>query len=105
FHAQQYISLDYNKQEVAVFSLKPSMEGNFPEIVSRRISPPRLEPLEQELRAFLAAASGTGPVECTGEEGKRALDLGLRILAQAQQAQALESRGKGVKGQRGKGKA
>ncbi len=90
FHAQQYISLDYNKQEVAVFSLKPSMEGNSPEIVSRRISPPRLEPLEQELRAFLAAASGTGPVECTGEEGKRALDLGLRILAQAQQAQALE---------------
>jgi len=93
FHAQQYVSLDYSKQEVAVFGLKPSMEGNFPEIVSRRISPPRLEPIEQEIRAFLAAGCGTGPVECTGDEGKRALDLGLRILAQAKQAQALEYKG------------
>ena len=101
FHAQQYVSLDYSKQEVAVFGLKPSMEGNFPEIVSRRISPPRLEPIEQEIRAFLAAGCGTGPVECTGDEGKRALDLGLRILAQAKQAQALEC--KGVEGRRSGG--
>jgi predicted dehydrogenase len=90
FQPAEYISLDYTRQDVAVFSLgSPGLSGR-PQVVSRRLTPPRQEPLEEELRAFLKATRGEGPVECTGEEGRRALELALRILAQAEAAQALE---------------
>ncbi len=90
FHAQEYVSLDYTRQEIAIFGLKPSTDGEISEIVSRHLTPQRLEPLEEELRAFLLASRGTGPVECTGEDGKRALDLALKILDQAEEAKAVE---------------
>jgi predicted dehydrogenase len=87
FHAQEYVSLDYTRQEVAIFGLQPSPDAEIPEIVSRRLTPERVEPLEEELKAFLLASRGMGPVECTGEEGKRALDLALQILRQAEKSQ------------------
>ena len=89
FHAREYVSLDYTKQEVAIFSLQPSVDGEFPQIVGRRLTPERLNPLEEELRAFLLASRGVRPVECTGAEGKRALDLALKILGQAEKARVL----------------
>ncbi len=90
FQAREYISLDYTRQDVAVFSLTgaPGVEGN--KILSRKLTPEREEPLVAELEAFLQAAQGRGPVECTGEEGLRALDLALQILAQAEAAMARE---------------
>lgn len=90
FHSRDYVSLDYTRQQVAIFKLKPSGDGSKPEIVSRTLAPPRKEPLEEEIRSFLRAARDGGPVECTGEEGKRALDLALKILEQAEKARALE---------------
>lgn len=90
FQKQEYISLDYTRQDVSVFSLKRKPEGNFPDIVSRKMTPERKEPLREELNAFLNAARGLQPVECTGEEGRKALGLALQILAQAEKAQALE---------------
>jgi len=89
FHAREYVSLDYTKQEVAIFSLQPSVDGEVPQIVGRRLTPERLNPLEEELRAFLLASRGVRPVECTGAEGKRALDLALKILGQAEKARVL----------------
>ncbi len=90
FQPTDYISVDYTRQDVAVFSLGGPEPGGMPQITSRRLTPQRKEPLEEELRAFVNAARGEGPVECTGEEGRRALDLALRILAQAEAAQARE---------------
>jgi predicted dehydrogenase len=90
FQKQQYISLDFSKQEAAVFRLdRPSSPGS-PEIVSRRISPEKKEPLAEELRSFISAVTHSGPVECTGEDGRRALALALQVLSQAERAQALE---------------
>ncbi len=90
FQSREYISLDYTRQDVAVYSLtgSPGVEGN--QIVSRKLTPERQEPLAMELEAFLSAARGKGPVECTGEDGRRALDLALQILAQAKGAMARE---------------
>ena len=90
FQKQEYISLDYTRQDIAVFGLNRSTTGSLPEIVSRKLTPPRKEPLEEELSAFLNASRGLGPVECKGEDGRKALELALQILAQAEKAQALE---------------
>jgi len=63
---------------------------SIPDIVSRKIAPEKKEPLQQELSAFLNATRGLGPVECSGEEGRKALALALQILQKAEKAQALE---------------
>ena len=39
------------------------------------------EPLVREIRAFLDAASGAADHGVSGEEGLRALEVGLRILS------------------------
>ncbi len=90
FQAHQYISLDYTRQDVAVFSLNRSAGIGAAGIVSERLTPQKKAPLEEELSAFIKAVRGIGPVECTGEDGKKALNLALKILVQAEQAQARE---------------
>ncbi len=90
FQRADYISLDYTRQDVAVFSLSSPGPAGGPQILSRKLTPTRKEPLEEELRAFLSATRGDGPIECTGEEGRRALELALLILRQAEAAQAQE---------------
>jgi predicted dehydrogenase len=89
FQKQEYISLDFTRQDVAVYSLK-GRPGGAPEIVGRTLAPPREEPLQGELTAFLNSIRGLGAVQCTGEEGRKALELALRILEQAEVAQARE---------------
>jgi predicted dehydrogenase len=90
FQKQEYISLDYTRQDVAVFSLNHKPGGGIPDIVSRKLTPEKKEPLQEELRAFLDSTRGLSPVECSGEDGRRALDLALQILAHAEKAQAVE---------------
>src|SRR5262245_35937487 len=89
FQEQEYISLDYSLQQAAVFRLAAGKDGEVPQIIGRRLEPPPANPLEEELRAFLAASQGRGPVECSGEDGKKALTLALQILKQAEKAQAV----------------
>ena len=90
FQNQEYISLDYTQQNLAVFSLNHRSETPIPEILSRKIAPENKEPLYEELHAFLQAVRGLRPIECRGEEGLRALALALQILDRAEKAQALE---------------
>jgi predicted dehydrogenase len=89
FQKQEYLSLDYTRQDIAVFRLNHSM-GGMPEILSRKLTPEKKEPLQLELQSFLRATQGLAPVECSGEDGRKALALALQILAQAEKAQALE---------------
>jgi predicted dehydrogenase len=86
FQAQEYISIDYTRQDVAVFRLDQALDGTA-KIVGKTLTPQRREPLEAELRAFLDAARGRAPVACTGTEGKHTLELALQILSQAEKAQ------------------
>ncbi len=90
FQKQEYISLDYTRQDVAVFSLNHKSGAAIPEIVSKRLTPEKKEPLQQELCSFLNATRGLEPVECSGNDGRKALDLALQILDRAEKAQALE---------------
>jgi predicted dehydrogenase len=90
FHRQEYISADYSRQEVAIFSLNQKPGGGIPDIVTRKLTPERKEPLCEELNAFIGAVRGSQPVACSGEEGRKVLALALQILAQAESAQARE---------------
>jgi len=89
FQKQEYISLDYTRQDVAIFALQGALGSN-PQILSRKLAPPRKEPLQEEISSFLDAVRERGPLECSGEESKKALVLALMVLQQAEVAQALE---------------
>ena len=90
FQPHQYISLDYTRQDAAVYTVERPREQEMPRIVARRIEPARREPLEAELESFVEACLGRTPVECSGEDGRATLELALEVLAQAEKAQAQE---------------
>jgi len=91
FQKQEYISLDYTRQDLAVFSLKHNAGSPLPEIVNRKIEPEKKEPLLLELISFLDAIRGRHPVACGGEEGRGALGLAMQIREQAESAQSREN--------------
>ncbi|MBI4483599.1 MAG: Gfo/Idh/MocA family oxidoreductase [Acidobacteria bacterium] len=80
FQPNDYVSLDYARREVAIYSLVASADGLGREIVSRRLRPEPYEPLRAELESFVKAIRGEEPVGCSGEEGKAALAAALEIL-------------------------
>jgi predicted dehydrogenase len=95
FQAGQYISIDYGRQDVLVFSVggaahsfvKDANEwGTRPSVNPQiQVAKPAItaeEPLLAEIRAFLdAVRSRTRPVVAL-EDGRRALALGLEILTE-----------------------
>jgi predicted dehydrogenase len=87
FQAREYISIDYTRQDVAVFRLDRPPAGTS-QIVSQKLTPERREPLDAELRSFLDAVRGKVPVACTGAEGRKTLELALQVLDKAEKAQA-----------------
>jgi len=89
FQAGQYISIDYGRQDVLVFtvggagehgahqqpSVNPHIQVSKPAVVAE-------EPLAAEIKAFLdAVRERTSPVVPL-EDGRKALKLGLEILAE-----------------------
>jgi predicted dehydrogenase len=92
FQAREYVSIDYSRQDVAVFRLDRPGAGTS-QIVSQKLTPERREPLDAELRSFLDAIQGRCPIACTGAEGRKTLGLALQVLKKAEtaQAQALNS--------------
>lgn len=85
FQPGQYVSLDFSRQDALVISVastqRPSLPGGqaSPELSFRKLDTQPEEPLQAELRAFLAAVRTRleGPV--TGAEGRRALALAERV--------------------------
>jgi predicted dehydrogenase len=84
FQPGQYISVDYGRQDVIAFTVGENEAGTpsvNPQI--KMIKPPVVsqEPLEAELRSFLKAVRSRSRPEVTLEEGRRALEVALRITA------------------------
>jgi predicted dehydrogenase len=85
FQPHDYISLDFHKQDVEVVSLREEAQQRSMAAANPEISPE--EPLKLELEAFLSAINNEDlqhppsqhSVACTGQEGKRALELALEI--------------------------
>jgi predicted dehydrogenase len=75
FQPHQYISLDYQKQEAVAFTVSGSQQIGFqPLLVAKD------EPLRLEIESFLEAVRDRSRPLVSGEEGLRALDVGLAIL-------------------------
>jgi len=81
FQAGQYISIDYGRQDVLVFSVggsgtpsvNPQIQVGKPPIVAE-------EPLLAEIKAFLQAVRERTTPVVPLEDGRKALKLGLEIL-------------------------
>jgi len=83
FQAGQYISIDYGRQDVLVFSVG---EGGQPSANPQiQVAKPPItaeEPLLAEIKAFLAAVRTRQTPVVSLEDGRKALALALEILAQ-----------------------
>jgi predicted dehydrogenase len=98
FQAGQYISIDYGRQDVLVFSVGGVSDGSHPSAKSAEgwgtqpsvnpqiamAKPPITaeEPLLAEIKAFLQAVRARSRPVVSLEDGRRALELGLAILGE-----------------------
>ena len=96
FQPQQYISLDYSRQDVMVFSVGGAKEPDAvpsvnPQIGVARPEVVKEEPLRAELRSFLESVRTRSRPLVTLEDGLRALQVALNgvetIRAQAERNQ------------------
>ena len=88
FQPNQYVSIDFTRQDVLVVSLDPAKAGGPPSPLGlpaglqfRKLETKTEEPLRAELRAFLEAVRTRRPAPAGGPEGRRALELAERVAA------------------------
>jgi predicted dehydrogenase len=86
FQPHDYVSLDFFKQEVEIFSLVQESGGR--QVRERTLELVKGEPLRLEIESFLRAVrkeshGADGFSACSGEEGVAALALALRIMEAA----------------------
>ena len=88
FQAGQYISIDYSRQDVIVFSVgsaAAAMKGSpsvNPQIQMAKPPITAEEPLLAEIKAFLQSVRDRSRPLVSLEDGRKALELGLAILAE-----------------------
>jgi predicted dehydrogenase len=86
FQPRQYVSVDYGRQDVLVFSVgeelgKEATPSVNPQIGVTKPAVTAEEPLHAELRSFLDAVQRRSTPVVTLEDGRRALALALDIVA------------------------
>jgi predicted dehydrogenase len=81
FQPSGCLSIDFLSQR-ATFARKVSLpgEGGMPDIVTEEIPVRKSDPLETEIHAFLQSARDRKGVRVSGRDGRRALELALRIV-------------------------
>ena len=84
FQPRQYISIDYDRQDVLVFTVGdgegvPSANPDI-KVAKPQVAPE--EPLRAEIRAFLHSVRSREQPRVTLDDGRRALAMALEILAQ-----------------------
>ena len=90
FQPHQYISLDYGRRDVLVFSVgeshDPEMEPSInPQIGMTRPEVPDEEPLHAELTSFVECVGERSQPVVSGADGRRALELALQIVEAIEQ--------------------
>ena len=89
FQPGQYVSVDYERQDVLVFSVGattglPAQPSVNPQIQMSKPAVSEEEPLQAEIKAFLDSVRTRSQPLVSLEEGRRALELALSILAEIQ---------------------
>jgi predicted dehydrogenase len=84
FQPHQYISIDYGRQDVLVFTVGEGVGAPSANPDIKVFKPPvtQEEPLHAEIRAFLQAVRTRQKPPVPLEDGRRALEVALEILAQ-----------------------
>jgi predicted dehydrogenase len=78
FQPRQYISLDYARQDAAVFEV--AGPGAAPSIGFRMLPVEKDEPLRLELESFFEAVATRAVPAVRGEDGLRALEVARAVL-------------------------
>ncbi|HUO13843.1 MAG TPA: Gfo/Idh/MocA family oxidoreductase [Verrucomicrobiae bacterium] len=84
FQPRQYVSIDYGRQEVLVFTVGGDDSGRptvNPQIGVAKPTVASEEPLHAELKAFLHAVRSRSTPVVSIDDGRRALALGLQIVS------------------------
>ncbi len=85
FQPHDYVSLDFHGKTLEMYSLEERDGARV--ILERTPEVTAVEPLEAELRAFVAAVSGgEAPCSCSGEAGREALALALQVVELSKRA-------------------
>jgi predicted dehydrogenase len=82
FQPGEYVSLDYARQDVNVFSVAAGETPDMPNIGFRKIPTKQEEPLRAELRHFLESVETRCAPRVDGEAARRALDAALKVVAE-----------------------
>lgn len=84
FQPRQYISIDYSRQDVMVFTVDPAAAKASPNPGIGMQKPPVVseEPLHAELRSFLDAVRNRTRPQVPLEDGRRALAVALDVLSE-----------------------
>jgi predicted dehydrogenase len=84
FQPRDYVAVDYTTNHASISNLAPSTASPWPGVRTQILEVEDVEPLRAETESFLhACANGSRPI-VSGEDGRRALSLALRTLAQIQ---------------------
>jgi len=79
FQAHEYISLDYTRQDA--IRIRVTQPGPQPQFAFEQLPAQPEEPLQAELRSFLAAVEQRSTPVVDGTAGRRALELADRVMA------------------------
>ncbi|MDD5541681.1 MAG: Gfo/Idh/MocA family oxidoreductase [Acidobacteriia bacterium] len=88
FQPNEYVSVDYTRQEMLVLQLQRD-EKNDMKIDGRRVAEPPQEPLKLELQAFMDSIRTRSIPQVTGEQGRHALEVAGLINRKIQEHAAV----------------
>jgi predicted dehydrogenase len=86
FQPQQYLSLDYGRQDLAIFSVKNGQIGFEQAPVAKS------EPLKLQLNAFLDSVETRKPPKCSGAAARQSLRVAMTILDKIEEHSQVVSR-------------
>ncbi|MBZ5727944.1 MAG: Gfo/Idh/MocA family oxidoreductase [Acidobacteriia bacterium] len=81
FQPHQYLSLDYGRQDLAIFSVaEGGGQPASPAIGFEQAPVAKAEPLKRQLEAFLDSVATRNPPKCSGPSARQTLGAALAIL-------------------------
>jgi predicted dehydrogenase len=81
FQRDAYLSIDFGQHQVTVARRTPPKEDGCPGIELEVLDVDTSDALECEIRSFLGAVAEKRPPAVSGEDGRRALEVALRIVS------------------------
>ena len=85
FQPNQYVSLDFSRQDVVILSIEKKENEVQPGILPLKIETSGLEPLKLEIQSFLKCVQTRSQPEVNPESSKAALELAMQVVTRIQE--------------------